>query len=73
MLDQQQKEEISELFEKVGDKEALKLLYDYTRDSIVKIALDWVSDDSLNVLEVNTYQNEMYNDIIEYLYVRFIE
>lgn len=64
-------EEVNRLFMEENDKKALTLLYELTKDEIVKVALDWCEEYKIEL--DNAYSNElyMYNDIISALYKKY--
>lgn len=64
-------EEVNRLFMEENDKKALTLLYELTKDEIVKVVLDWCDEYEMELQ--NNYSNElyMYNDIISALYKKY--
>lgn len=64
-------EEVNRLFMEENDKKALTLLYELTKDEVVKVALNWCKEYELEL--DNVYSNElyMYNDIIGALYKKY--
>lgn len=64
-------EEVNRLFMEENDEKALTLLYELTKDEVVKVALNWCKEYELEL--DNTYSNElyMYNDIIGALYKKY--
>lgn len=64
-------EKVNELFMQENDTKALELLYEITNDTIVKIALNWKKEiETIDIL--NSDSNCMYNDIISYLYDKYL-
>lgn len=64
-------EKVNDLFMEENDIDALELLYELTHDTIVKMALDWKKEyETIGC----TYSdaNYMYNDIISYLYDKYL-
>lgn len=63
--------EVNRLFMEENDEKALTLLYELTKDEVVKVALNWCKEYELEL--DNTYSNElyMYNDIISALYKKY--
>lgn len=63
--------EVNRLFMEENDKKALTLLYELTKDEIVKVVLDWCDEYEMELQ--NNYSNElyMYNDIISALYKKY--
>lgn len=63
--------EVNRLFMEENDKKALTLLYELTKDEVVKVALNWYKEYELKL--DNAYSNElyMYNDIISALYKKY--
>lgn len=63
--------EVNRLFMEENDKKALTLLYELTKDEVVKVALNWCKEYELEL--DNVYSNElyMYNDIISALYKKY--
>ena len=64
-------EEVNRLFMEENDEKALTLLYELTKDEVVKVALNWCKEYELEL--DNVYSNElyMYNDIISALYKKY--
>lgn len=64
-------EEVNRLFMEENDEKALTLLYELTKDEVVKVALNWCKEYKLEL--DNVYSNElyMYNDIISALYKKY--
>ena len=64
-------EKVNELFMKENDEKALKLLYKLTKDTIVKMALEW--KEKYETID-NTYSdaNYMYEDLISYIYDKYL-
>lgn len=64
-------EEVNRLFMEENDEKALTLLYELTKDEVVKVALSWCKEYELEL--DNSYSNElyMYNDIISALYKKY--
>lgn len=64
-------EEVNRLFMEENDEKALTLLYELTKDEVVKVALNWCKEYELEL--DNVYSNElyMYNDIIGALYKKY--
>lgn len=64
-------EEVNRLFMEENDEKALTLLYELTKDEVVKVALNWYKEYELEL--DNVYSNElyMYNDIISALYKKY--
>lgn len=63
--------EVNRLFMEENDEKALTLLYELTKDEVVKVALNWCKEYELEL--DNVYSNElyMYNDIISALYKKY--
>lgn len=63
--------EVNRLFMEENDEKALTLLYELTKDEVVKVALNWCKEYELEL--DNAYSNElyMYNDIISALYKKY--
>jgi len=72
-LTHEQQEHICDLFENENDYEALTELYNLTQDSIVYIALKWNKNSELPIHTPFSYSSYMYDDIIGYIYNRFLE
>lgn len=65
-------EEVSRLFQDEGDKQALELLYEITKDEIAKIALGWLNKYEQEIdSSIPTTAWEMYDDLIAYLYSKY--
>ncbi|MDO5555119.1 MAG: hypothetical protein Q4G09_00250 [Clostridia bacterium] len=63
--------EVIKLFMRENDQKALEKLYEITNDKIVKILLDWREEYENIIGEVNTYSNNMYEDIISYVWEKY--
>lgn len=61
--------EVVNLFMNNSDLEALNLLYNITKDSLVKILIDWCNNYS--VQELYTDVNSMYTDMIDYIFSKY--
>lgn len=63
--------EVNRLFMEENDEKALTLLYELTKDEIVKVALNWCKEYEIEL--DNIYSNElcMYNDLIGALYKKY--
>lgn len=63
--------EVNRLFMEENDEKALTLLYELTKDEVVKVTLNWCKEYELEL--DNVYSNElyMYNDIISALYKKY--
>lgn len=63
--------EVNRLFMAENDEKALTLLYELTKDEIVKVALNWCKEYEMEL--DNIYGNElcMYNDLIGALYEKY--
>ena len=59
---------VLELFMDENDKEALTLLYEITKDELVKIALSW---QEYPIYEVWTNESFMYDDIIQLIWKKY--
>ena len=64
-------EEVNRLFMEENDEKALTLLYELTKDEVVKVALNWCKEYEMEL--DNIYGNElcMYNDLIGALYKKY--
>lgn len=67
-LSVEEKQKICDLFNEVGDKEALQRLHELTEDKIVDIALNWLDVYESKLAITYSHESAMYQDIIEYIY-----
>ncbi len=70
-MSQDEKKEVIKLFMESDDKKALKKMYKYTKDKLIKILLRWKVEYEIELEYGQTNEFYMYDDIVSYLWKKY--
>ena len=70
-MSQDEKKEVIKLFMESDDKKALKKMYKYTKDKLIKILLRWKVEYEMELEYGQTNEFYMYDDIVSYLWKKY--
>ncbi len=70
-MSKDEKKEVIKLFMEEDDKKALKKMYKYTKDKLIKILLRWKVEYEIELEYGQTNEFYMYDDIVSYLWKKY--
>ncbi len=70
-MSKDEKKEVIKLFMEEDDKKALKKMYKYTKDKLIKILLRWKVEYEMELEYGQTNEFYMYDDIVSYLWKKY--
>lgn len=70
-MSKDEKEEVIKLFMENDDKKALKKMYKFTKDALIKVLLKWKKEYEMELKYGQTNEFYMYDDVISYLWKKY--